>query len=163
MAQGMVADSRIVLLQGFTESPSRLFRALKQYLSDDSVPAGSTLIQYIDGLPVASPPVEDCKFNAIAILSFLLKNKLQLWSPTEFVAIVTDGFLTMHHLLMHCWISVSKPSTPGPLPWTLEADFSFDSVKCALSSAPALALPVYFKAFVFFSHEHRGFAQAVLM
>lgn len=58
---------------------------------------------------------------------------------------------------------ISKPSTcTQPLTWTEQANESFEKLKQALLSAPALGLPDYKQPFILFVHEKCGFAQAVL-
>uniref|UniRef100_A0AAQ5YGS2 Reverse transcriptase/retrotransposon-derived protein RNase H-like domain-containing protein n=1 Tax=Amphiprion ocellaris TaxID=80972 RepID=A0AAQ5YGS2_AMPOC len=57
---------------------------------------------------------------------------------------------------------ISKPSCTHPLTWSQQANESFEKLKQALLSAPALGLPDYNQPFTLFVHEKCGFAQTVL-
>lgn len=59
------------LPQGYTESPTIFSRALHNDLKDLSLPGGSTLIQYVDDLLLASPSVDACETDTIVLLKAL--------------------------------------------------------------------------------------------
>uniref|UniRef100_A0A3B4V558 Reverse transcriptase/retrotransposon-derived protein RNase H-like domain-containing protein n=1 Tax=Seriola dumerili TaxID=41447 RepID=A0A3B4V558_SERDU len=58
---------------------------------------------------------------------------------------------------------MSKPSVCAQsLTWSQHSSESFNKLKQALLSAPALGLPDYNQSFILFVHEKNGFAQSVL-
>uniref|UniRef100_A0A3B4WXW0 ribonuclease H n=1 Tax=Seriola lalandi dorsalis TaxID=1841481 RepID=A0A3B4WXW0_SERLL len=59
------------LPQGYTESPTIFSRTLHNDLKDISFPGGSTLIQYVDDLLLASPSSTACETDTIVLLNAL--------------------------------------------------------------------------------------------
>ncbi|CAM4612998.1 unnamed protein product [Caretta caretta] len=57
---------------------------------------------------------------------------------------------------------LTRSSVPNPMPWPLEANASFISLKQNLASAPALGLPNYDKPFTLFCHKQSACALGVL-
>ncbi|CAM5155496.1 unnamed protein product [Eretmochelys imbricata] len=57
---------------------------------------------------------------------------------------------------------LTRSSVPNPMPWPLEANAAFISLKQNLASAPALGLPNYDKPFTLFCHEQSACALGVL-
>ena len=51
---------------------------------------------------------------------------------------------------------------PNVIEWTEKMEECFNKLKAALSTAPAVGLPDYKMLFFLYSHETKGFAQAVL-
>lgn len=59
------------LPQGYTESPTIFSRALHNDLKDLTFPEGSTLIQYVDDLLLASPSASACEADTVVLLNAL--------------------------------------------------------------------------------------------
>ncbi|XP_026519044.1 uncharacterized protein LOC113409400, partial [Terrapene carolina triunguis] len=76
------------LPQGYTESPTIFCQILRKDLENVTLPKGSTLVQYVDDLLIASPTLEACQVDSLALLQALAKkghkaskSKLQLCLP----------------------------------------------------------------------------------
>ncbi|XP_061594952.1 uncharacterized protein LOC133458765 [Cololabis saira] len=59
--------------QGFALSPGLFNGVLKEVLADCPLPSGTTLIQYVDDLLLASPTAEDCLTATRAVLEILAR------------------------------------------------------------------------------------------
>ncbi|CAM4648067.1 unnamed protein product [Caretta caretta] len=120
--------------------------------------------------------------TSVTYLGFLLSQGSRTLSPARVQVILSfpqpcsprqvRKFLGMTGFCRQ-WIpqyaSLAKPlqeltqsSVPNPMPWPLEANAAFISLKQNLASAPALGLPNYDKPFTLFCHEQSACALGVL-